>query len=51
MAFSEMKNNLCGIISIALSISALVLIVVNTVDVRTVLTVLSIALVCKCAAK
>lgn len=51
MVFSEMKNYLFKIISIALSISALVLITINTVDVKTILTVMSIALVCKCAAK
>ena len=51
MVFSEMKNNLFKIMSIALSISALVLIVINSVDVKTVLTVLSIALVCKCIVK
>lgn len=51
MVFSEMKKNLFKILSIALSVSALVIIVINSVDIKTILTLMSIALVCKCIMK
>jgi hypothetical protein len=51
LEYREAKNTLFQIGSIALSIAALVLVIININNTNTILTVMSIALVCKCLAK
>lgn len=51
MSYSEIKNTLFKVLSIALSVAALVLCILDSGGSRTVPTVLSIALCCKCLTK
>lgn len=51
MSYREIKNTLFKVLAIALSVAALVLCILNSGGSRTVLTIISIALCCKCLTK